>query len=173
MGVDWSQLSAPQAAVLAAAIGIVSAVIGQFAGTIISVIASARQARKNRELELLKLNRQLETELARRRTETTREAFVAFQTAAHDLHSHIVVAKTTGQIALARPASQDPNGALLAVSKLQSALTLVTLATQSIAVIEAVQAVKKSLDLELSGQHSDYVGKMRESLAAMQHELQN
>ncbi len=160
MGLDWSQLSAPQAAVLAAAIGIVSAVIGQFAGAVLNAVVASKQAAKNRQMESEKVTRQLNAERERRTAELRREAFVEFQTAAHDLHS----------MTLAR-ASTTNEQAFAALSRLQGALTRVQLVTQSEKVMQAVHEVKQSVEREIAGQHSDYAAEMGRSLEAMRADL--
>lgn len=57
--IDWSALSAPQAAVLAALIGVLAAVSGQLIGAFMNAVTSANQSKKNRELDAEKFRAQL------------------------------------------------------------------------------------------------------------------
>ena len=129
MWIDWTALSPPQAAVLAALVGVIAAVAGQLIGAVINTVASARQAKKNRVLDQTKFRLQLQYQTDAARQQRLRNVFVDFLAAAHATYGESILATADATVTLRARA--------VALADLDRASATLSLAGASATVVES------------------------------------
>lgn len=148
MSIDWASLSPPQAAVLAALIGILAAVLGQIIGAVINTFASGRQAKKNRELDERKFNQQLRRQVADTKNELRRAAYLDYHTATYTAFEQIVSNGHRAQAAGDTKPMADLNRSLAAVALADAGAPVMTAANEVLVVLQLLAGPLGDRDVE-------------------------